>query len=413
MSDTHPIITIRGSENSQAWITLSGIMVLSVFSVGIFAGTFGVFLPVICQDFGWNRAELSLAFSLSLLAFGLPSALWGLVINRMGPRFCILTGNLVMVLGFAGLFFIQEIWQVYLLYILIGFGAGFGCYLAPITLIRRWFSRKSSLPLGIFTAGASLGVLIFALVASLLISFFSWRNAFLIQAAIILTGLIIAFILVKNKPSSITEESGEEKSVSKNTERREEGNFKQVFRLPATWVIVFFTIAYAFSPGLINTQLVAYLQDIGFTPIVAATTLSMVSGIGVLGSLLFGVLALKYSARYLTIVVFGLQITGYIILLVSQNLVLIYLASGLEGIAIGALTVAVPILVGVYHKQEHYTFVLGIASAFVSITQALAATASGAIHDATGTYIIAFIVAGSLGIVGIINIWFAHQPSPS
>ena len=59
----------------------------------------------------------------------------------------------------------------------------------------------------------------------------------------------------------------------------------QVLRLPTTWLIIVFTAAYSLSLGTISAHQVAYMQDLGFSPMIGATTLSLLSGTSLLGSL--------------------------------------------------------------------------------------------------------------------------------
>ena len=50
------------------WVVLVAGVGLSLSYGPIIVTTFGVFLKPLSQEFGWSRAEVSLAFSLSILA---------------------------------------------------------------------------------------------------------------------------------------------------------------------------------------------------------------------------------------------------------------------------------------------------------------------------------------------------------
>ncbi|MGH9427055.1 MAG: MFS transporter, partial [Terriglobia bacterium] len=55
------------------WIVLAAATGLSMGYGPIVAFTFGVFFKPLSQEFGWNRAQMSLAFSLSLLVISFAS----------------------------------------------------------------------------------------------------------------------------------------------------------------------------------------------------------------------------------------------------------------------------------------------------------------------------------------------------
>ena len=132
------------------WIALGGAALVFFSSSGAFYYSYGVFLPTICNTFGWSRTLVGGALTVALLAFGLPSPLIGASITRFGPRANIVFGNLLSVLGLAGMSIATEAWQLYLFYgILGGLGAGFGLYMASTAVVNNWFIRKRSVAMEI------------------------------------------------------------------------------------------------------------------------------------------------------------------------------------------------------------------------------------------------------------------------
>ena len=92
MSD---VMTRKPGRVFYGWFALAGGMLI-IFTVGgTFVNSFGVFLPVVSAELGWGRATLATALSLGIVAFGLPSPLWGVLVSRLGPRFAIILGNMV------------------------------------------------------------------------------------------------------------------------------------------------------------------------------------------------------------------------------------------------------------------------------------------------------------------------------
>jgi MFS family permease len=143
------------------WIALAGVGLVIFAAGGAFIHGFSVLLPEITREFDWSRGEVAMALTLGILAFGLPSPLFGMTVNKFGPRKTIIVGNALAAIGLAGVYFAQEVCHLYFLYILIGLGGGFGGFIANTAVVNNWFIRKRSLALGIFQACAGLGGIVF------------------------------------------------------------------------------------------------------------------------------------------------------------------------------------------------------------------------------------------------------------
>ena len=81
---------------------MSGVLLSLFVNSGCFMMSFGVFLPVMCAEFGWSRGLAAIGLTLGTLFFGLPSPLWGYLVARFGPRAILTLGNALAALGLAG-----------------------------------------------------------------------------------------------------------------------------------------------------------------------------------------------------------------------------------------------------------------------------------------------------------------------
>ena len=139
------------------WFVVGGAITVWFVTVGTFFFSYGVFLPVMSDTFGWSRTATGAGLTIALLSFGLASPLVGVSIARFGPRKNIIAGNLVVALGMFGMSQCSELWQLYLFFgVMVGLGAGFGLYLACTTLVNNWFDHKRSLAMGIVVTAGSL-----------------------------------------------------------------------------------------------------------------------------------------------------------------------------------------------------------------------------------------------------------------
>jgi len=404
----------------RGWFVLVGSMLITLIVGGAFVNTFGVMLPVISHEFGWSRATVSLALSLGMIAFGVPSPLYGFLNNKLGPRFSIIIGNLLAALGIAAIYLIQDIWHIYLAYIFVGIVSGLGGYIATSTVVNNWFVKKRSLVMGILTASAGVGGLVYPPMVTALIRAIGWRESWLVLAVMVVIAAVVAgVVLIRNKPEDMGQvpdgiradpDDASEKPALRASVEPSEWRVTQVLKGRTIWLILGFVVANALTMGTMMTHQIAYLQDIGFNPMTAATTMSLMSIFALVGSLGFGTLALKINIRYLASAGFLCQVVSIIILLTTQNLGLIFVYAVLMGISTGALFTAMPTFVGNYYPRERYTQVTSMILPFHVVAQAVAAFAVGAIYDITAEYTLAFIIIGALPLIGLVCAFSARPP---
>lgn len=418
-------ITDRRGRAFYGWFALAGTMLIIYIVGGAFFNSFGVLLPVITVELGWSRAVVAGALAAGIVAFGLPSPLYGILVARLGPRFTLILGNLLAGLGIAGFYLVQEVWHIYVLYILIGVGGGFGGYISCTTVVNNWFIKRRSLALGIFVGSSGLGGLTFPPLTTALIAAIGWRETWLVLAGlvIVVAVLIGGVVLIRNRPEDMGQTPDGMPAESYLDVMAQESpvaggkapaawRLSQVLRQPTVWLIGGFAAANTFTMGMMATHQIAYIQDIGFQPMTAATTMSFMSVFSIMGSLGYGALAMRLNVRYLAMSFFAVQMTGLVILLTTRELALIYVYAAFQGMSVGALIAAMPTFVGAYYPRDRYAQVLGVVLPFQVCSNAVATIVAGSVFDATGTYQVAFITAACLSLAGFFFAFMSRQPKP-
>lgn len=154
--------------------------------------TFGIFQIPIAEEFGWPRAEFSLAIAIQNLAWGIGQPIFGAIAERFGDRKAIVLGALLYALGLVLSSFAVTPGGHQMLNVLIGFGiagTGFGVILAIVG--RAASPERRSLTLGITTAAGSAGQLVGPPAAEALLRVMPWSSVFLVFAAAILAVLVV------------------------------------------------------------------------------------------------------------------------------------------------------------------------------------------------------------------------------
>ena len=233
--------------------------------------------------------------------------------------------------------------------------------------------------------------------------------------------LIGGLILVRNRPEDMGQvpdglpvESFEEigKSHSLSAAGGVQGDWRtwQALRHSSFWLITAFGAASYFVLGTMIGHQVAYIQDLGFSPLVAAMTMSMVPGVGIIGRLGFGGMALRFSMKKVIIYCFVMQLISLFILLATKNLALIYVYAALFGISSGAIMTALPTFIGAYYGRACFAQIQGIVYAIGMAALAVGPLIAGAIYDATGTYSWVFAIIIAVSFLGLICTVMTRQP---
>ncbi|SFQ99791.1 MFS transporter [Poseidonocella sedimentorum] len=168
--------------------------------------SFGVFQIPISEEFGWLRAEFSLAIAIQNLAWGIGQPLFGAMAEKIGDRKAIVFGALIYAVGLVLSSFAVTPEAHQMLEILVGFGiagTGFGVILAVVG--RASSDETRSMSLAIATAAGSAGQVFGAPLAEWLLGFLPWQTVFLCFAGAILATIFTLPLMRAPAPASRTE----------------------------------------------------------------------------------------------------------------------------------------------------------------------------------------------------------------
>lgn len=167
--------------------------------------SFGLFQIPIAEDFGWLRAEFSLAIAIQSLAWGIGQPIFGAIAEKYGDRRAIVLGVALYLTGLVLSAYAITPGQHQWLEVLVGFGiagTGFGVILAMVA--RAASDENRSLTLGIVTAAGSAGQVVGPPLAEALLNAFPWQTVFLIFGGMILASLL--FLPLLRAPERISTE---------------------------------------------------------------------------------------------------------------------------------------------------------------------------------------------------------------
>jgi MFS family permease len=408
------------------WIAVFGAAMCYFCFCGCIYYSYGVFLPVICDDLGWSRGEVSGALTAYMLVGGFLGPVVGLTITRFGARKNIIIGNLIAGLGLLAIALVKEAWQLYLIFgVIIGAGNSFGGFIAATTVASNWFLKRRSLAISIVISSGGIAGFIFPLVVGWLIPIIGWRLSYVVLGGVfVLLGVIISGIMVRNKPEDMgqvpdgqaagvtVEGSAAQSAESRVYQTSVNWNVTDAMRTRAFWLILVFCASSSFSLNILTSNSVAYLRDIGFSPIIAAGGLSLLVGMSTFGKFLAGALGTRFEIRHLSATFLGAFAIGIFVLMNVKDVPLIYVYAIISGISYGGLIVFMPAILGDYYGRANYHKIIGWMNPFTAIISAFSPMFAGFIFDVTRSYTFAFSVAICFLVVGIICAILARPPRP-
>ncbi|WP_420396436.1 MFS transporter [Nioella sp.] len=271
--------------------------------------SFGVFQIPIAEEFGWPRAEFSLAIAIQNLAWGIGQPIFGAIAERFGDRKALILGALMYAVGLVLSAGATLPIQHQLLEILVGFGiagTGFGVILAIVG--RATSDENRSISLGIVTAAGSAGQIVGAPFAEALLGMMSWQMVFLIFAGIILLTVLVLPLL---KAPPMASKAEIEESMGQI--------LKKAFKDPSFTLIFvgFFSCGYqlafitAHFPALVTEMCGpivpgSMLHNIGITSTstLGAVAISLIGLANVVGTIMAGWLGTKFPKKYLLALIY-------------------------------------------------------------------------------------------------------------
>ena len=181
------------------WIVAAGCAVWAVYGM---TGAYGasLFYKRLLDDFGWGRAQLAGALSLSSLESGLLGGLGGFVVDRYGPRLTMLIGITLMTAGLVLLSRIDSLLEFYLVYVLlVGVGSSLSLTVPMDTTVANWFVKRRGTAFGFLRGATALGAAGVPLLA-LFIGEFGWRAAYVVSGLGILAVGIPTALIMRRRP---------------------------------------------------------------------------------------------------------------------------------------------------------------------------------------------------------------------
>ncbi|OZI74482.1 MFS transporter [Bordetella genomosp. 12] len=404
---------------NYAFVVVTVIFFALLISAGL-RSTPSVLLTPLQAHFGWSRATISAAAALGIFLYGLAGPFAAAAMERFGLRRVLITALVVMSASSAASAFMTESWHLLLTWGLFsGLASGAVAVVLGATVVNRWFATRRGLMMGLLTASTATGNLLFLPVLAALAASGDWTRV--VWAVALGAALIVPFAwwLVPDRPASVgLHPYGADPHAALSPATPRTGLLTQTFgalnrarRTRAFWYLfaTFFVCGFT-TNGLVGTHLISLCGDHGIAEVQAAGLLALMGIFDLVGTTASGWLTDRYDPRKLLFVYYALRGLSLMYLPYSDfsfySLSIFAIFFGLDWIATVPPTLR---LTTEAFGERDAPVVFGWIVAGHQLGAAAAAWMGGAVREISGSYMLAFVLAGSTGLAAAVIALRIHR----
>jgi len=407
----------RGAFYGWWMVAVSG-FIMVITSVPVFQAI-AVWSVALEAQFGWSRTQLGLALSFTRIEGSLTGPIAGYLVDRMGTRFMVFTGLLIMTGGFFMFSQVQNLWMFYVAYFILSVGQGQAGWISVMTLLNHWFVRRRGLAMGLAMVGMGIGGLFLVPAIAWLIDpgadRIGWRRTAEIFAVVALVSAIVLPKVIRNKPEDVGAYPDGKPPVSAVADRGTnidelELTIGQALRTQAFWCISF---GHGFGSMVVlatMSHLGLLMQDVGYGVQMAGWVIIIQTGVAIVFQFLGGWTGDRIPKNVALFIFTGLQGVGVVFLTLGSSIINFYLFAVLFGIGFGGRTPLTTAIRGEYFGRASFGRILGISTVPMNFLLLIAAPLAGFMRDELGDYDMAFLLLAGLNTLGAFFFLVTRRP---
>ena len=369
-------------DSRYAWLRLAvSLLIATVGNVGMWSII--VVMPAMQAEFGIDRAEAALPYTMTMVGFALGNFGIGRIVDRFGVTTALI-GAAVMISAATALAAISpSIVIVSILQVVIGFGtaASFGPLIADVSL---WFLRRRGIAVAITASGNYLSGAIWPIVLSGILASEGWRAVYLVLAAVTLVVMVpLALVLRRRVPLAARAHADGVSNLRAQSAGFSPRTLMQLLGVAGVGCCV--------AMSMPQVHIVSLCVDMGYGPAVGGQMLSLMLLGGVGSRLVSGLLADRLGAVVTLLLGSVLQCLALFLYLPAGGLVSLYMVSLVFGLAQGGIVPSYALVVREYMPSAEAGRRVGFVLMATIGGMALGGWLSGYIFDVTGSYQMAFV----------------------
>ncbi|WP_343116560.1 MFS transporter [Ostreiculturibacter nitratireducens] len=369
-------------DGRAAWIRLGiSLLIAVVGNVGMWAIV--LILPSVQAEFGVDRADASLPYTLTMVGFALGNYFIGRAVDRFGVTRSLIGAAITIAAGNALAAASHSVTMLAAAQLVVGFGtaASFGPLIADVS---QWFMRRRGIAVALVASGNYLSGAIWPMLLSGVLAEHGWRVVYLILAAITLAVVIPLALRLRH---GVPEEASQIASGAAAIRAAATGLSPRALQ----WLLGLAGVGCCVAMSMPQVHIVAYCVDLGYGPAVGAEMLSLMLLGGVVSRIASGLLADVLGGVRTLLIGSALQGLALVLYLPSGGMTSLYIVSMIFGLSQGGIVPSYALIVREYLPAKEAGQRVGFVMMATIVGMALGGWMSGWIYDLTGSYRMAFI----------------------
>lgn len=379
-------------------------------------------------DLHLDRKTLGLVFSVFMMMTGLPGPLVAVFINRTGVRLTMIIGSIILIIGSVIMATVVNTGTlaVVIFGFVVGTGVMVGGILASQTCIAHWFVRRRAMALSILFSAGSIGGMISAPLLDHLISTHAnnWRLAWWLVAGLTVITTLLAALFIRNKPEDMGQLPDGGKTVERDSDEtaggragvyitKEVWSFGEALKTPCMWLLMLGMLGLSGGYALFMGHGVIHLKDLGHSPAMAASAISVMVVGDLLAKAVIATLGDRVEPRFIWSAITFIFAIGMLMVVNAHSVVLAYASAICIGAGFGGGVVLIMTVLGNYYGSAIFASVTGIALAFQTTISAIVPVVGGYYYDINGNYALSFYWMAALSFAGAVILLLIRPPRKS
>lgn len=392
-------------------------VVLGGFLIALMGGlsySWGVFVEPLKEHFGWSKMVSTLPLSVFMLIFAVVMIPAGRIQERIGVKRQIRIGAVLFLIAYLLSALIKVCPYKWWLLLSQGLVGGTACgltYSCVAPAIRRWYPDHPGLAVSLGVMGFGLASFFFAPIkAQITIPHLGLDGTFIILGIITFSVTWYASSLISFPPGWYMHLFGADHLAGDDTTVLANVRPTQMIRMKLFWLTWGSFLMVIYGSQLIISILPSYGKTVANLSLASASIpISIFALVNGISRPVAGYLSDRFGALKLMVWVYFAQSLVFLIFpYYIKDLLSLSIASFVLGTGIAATLALYPVLTSEFFGVEHLGMNYGIVFSAYGFG-AIAIQAGTYLHDKTGSYTPALLIAGFSSLIGTLLLWLIHR----
>ena len=396
------------------WIVLGGSGIQMLSGV-LWMQSYGAYMVLLQEDFGWSSAVIAGAFALTRVESGLLGPIQGWLVDRFGPQSILRVGILMFGLGFMLFSQINGVITFYLTFAFIAVGASLGGFATIMVSIVNWFDRHRAKAVALSQIGYSLGGLSVPLVI-LSLEAFGWRaTAFASGVFVIVVGMpLIQLMRHRPEPYGMVPDGVREAPEHPNAaadKGSRDFTAHEALRTKAFWLISIGHAAALLTVSAVMVHLVPHLtRGLNYTLVEAGYVIALMTAFQMVGQFCGGFLGDRFDKRLLCVFCMVAHASGLALVAFASSIWMVMAFTLLHGVGWGMRGPLMVALRADYFGPSSFGTIMGFSSLIIMFGMSGGPIVVGLMADAAGHYQSGLALMAFGSFLGSFCFYFASRP---